>query len=291
MAIYQKRYGDRYDGRRIRSVQPMTRVANYIMPTRIGAQNLIRDKIDVDAIDLYIRKKRMEGLKGFGFLHILIAAYARVISQRPALNRYIGGQEIYARLNMTVALTIKREMTLDAPETVVKVPVTPYSTPHDIYESLNRLIQEGRAGEDSDFDEAARWFNLIPRFLLRWTIAFIKLLDYYNHMPRSLNTLSPFHASCFITSMGSLGIPPVFHHLYEFGNCPLFISYGPKRVEFVPQSDGSSLRKTFVEFTMSTDERICDGFYMASCLKEFQNIFRRPEMLDSPPESVVEDDE
>ena len=48
-------------------------------------------------------------------------------------------------------------------------------------------------------------------------------------LPRALTDLSPFHGSLYITSMASLGIPPIYHHLYDFGNVPVFCSFGKKR--------------------------------------------------------------
>jgi len=290
MHYVRKRYGDRWDGRKIRTLDPLNRISAYIMPTRIGAMNLLHDRIEVSAVERYIRKKRMQGFKGFGVMHVFAATYIRVFSQKPGLNRYISGQELYARDNITIAMAIKKEMTLEAQETVIKMEFSPYATANDVYEIFNRFITANRAdGDQNDMDATARILNYIPRPILRAAIAFLRFLDYYNHMPRFLTTLSPFHVSCFITSMGSLGIPPVFHHLYNFGNCPLFISYGPKHTEFLTQSDGTVQRKTYIDFTMTTDERICDGHYMASCLKTMREIFRNPDVLDEPPEKVVPD--
>ena len=290
MTYRQKRYGDRWDGRLIRSLSPMTRVMSYIMPDRRGSTNYIHDSVEVSAVERYIRKKRMQGMKGFGIMHFFTATYVRVVSQKPGLNRYITNRELYARDNITVAITIKKELKLDAQETVLKLEYAPYATANDVYETLNREITANREeGDNNSIDDVARVLNYIPRPVLRAIIAFLLFLDNYNRMPRFLLKLSPFHVSCFFTSMGSLGIPPVFHHLYEFGNCPLFISYGPKRTEYQTMPDGSVQRRTYIDFTFTTDERICDGHYMSSALKSMHEIFRHPEMLDEPPESDVED--
>ncbi len=290
MTYRKKRYGDRWDGRRIRSIQPMSRIGSYIMPTRVGSTNYIRDSVEVSAIERYIRKKRMQGMKGFGIMHIFAAAYVRVVSQKPGLNRYVTNRELYARDNITVSMVVKKEMKLDAQETVTKIEYSPYATANDVYEALNRVITESREeGDQSNFDDTARILNYVPRPVLRMIIALLRFLDNYNHMPRFLQKMSPFHASCFFTSMGSLGIPPVYHHLYEFGNCPIFISYGPKRTQFEMTADGTVQRRTYVDFTVTSDERICDGHYLASALKGIYNIFRHPEILDEPPETIVED--
>ena len=50
--------------------------------------------------------------------------------------------------------------------------------------------------------------------------------DYFGWLPKWLTDLSPFHGSMIITSMGSLGIGPIYHHLYDFGNVPLFVAIG-----------------------------------------------------------------
>jgi len=37
------------------------------------------------------------------------------------------------------------------------------------------------------------------------------------------------------------------------------------------------------------DERCCDGFYFSQAFKLFKNLLNNPELLDEPPETVVED--
>ena len=287
---YRKRRGDRKDGRRIRSLHPMSRLTAYIMVNRNGASNYIRDRIEVSRLEHYIRTKRAEGMKGFGMLHLFLAAYVRTVSQRPGINRYVGGQEVFARDNIVIAMVVKKELRLDAQDTVIKLEVKPDATAAEVYEGMNRLIMENR-GLDSNnsFDDLARHLNYIPRPLLKFTVWLPKFLDYYNQLTLVLQKPSPFHASFFITSMGSLGIPPIYHHLYDFGNVPVFCSYGARYSENEVSRDGTVTKRSYVDFTMVTDERICDGHYFASALKYMKDLLRHPEDLDTPPEQVVAD--
>ena len=108
-------------------------------------------------------------------------------------------------------------------------------------------------------------------------------------MPKFLDGVSPFHCSYFITSMGSLGIPPIYHHLYDFGTCPVFFAFGAKRRAYEPDSEGNIRKKQYMDFTFVLDERICDGYYYASSLRLLKQIIRNPAQLDNPPEKVVED--
>jgi len=287
----KRRFGDRSDGYRLRSLQPMSKVSPYIMPNRSGASVYFHESIEITEAENYIRKKRNQGLKGFGMMHLLLAAYVRVISQRPAANRFISGQRIFSHGDdIVVALTIKRDMTLEAEETIVKVHFSPTDTADDVYAKLQKLIEENREDNpDSNFDNTAKIFNYIPGLLLKNAVWLLKVLDYFGLMPKALVEISPFHGSMFITSMGSLGIPPVFHHLYDFGNIPIFLSFGAKykRTELKP--DGTPVQRKYIDYNIVCDERICDGFYLASSFKLFKTYFRNPHVLDEKPETVIHD--
>ena len=186
-------------------------------------------------------------------------------------------------------MTIKKEMTLESPDTVVKILLKPDCTADDVYNELNAVIENYREEKNSSFDKLAKVLNFIPGFLLRWTIRFLRFLDYCRLLPKGLTRLSPFHGSFFITSMGSLGIPPIVHHLYDFGTVPAFCAFGTKQREFKVNPDGSVYKYSYVDVTYNLDERICDGYYYASALKYMRSIFKKPEVLDSPPERVVPD--
>ena len=218
----------------------------------------------------------------------MIAAYIRLVSQRPALNRFIRGQRVWTRRNVEVSLNIKREMTLESPDTVVKVTLPPDATLKDVYEALNDKIVSYRANPGGDFDKVAKLLTYMPGLVFKTFVGLIRFLDYFGLAPKLIREVSPFHCSYFITSMGSLGIPPIYHHLYDFGTCPVFFSFGAKRRAYEVDMDGVVKKKQYMDFTFVTDERICDGFYFASALKLLKNICRNPWQLDEVP-TVIPD--
>ncbi len=287
----KRRFGDRPDGYRLRSLQPMSKVSPYIMPNRSGASVYFHDSFEVTEVENYIRKKRNQGLKGFGVMHVLLASYVRVVSQRPAVNRFLSGQRVYQHDDdIVINLTIKREMTLDAEETIVKMHFTPTDTADDVYRKLTALINENREeNPDSNFDNTAKIFNYIPGVLLKNAVWLLKLLDYFGLLPKSLIEISPFHGSLFITSMGSLGIPPVYHHLYDFGNIPAFLSFGAKYKKNELKDDGTVVQRKYIDYNVVCDERICDGFNLASAFKLMKSYLKNPHVLDEKPETVHHD--
>ncbi len=286
----KRRLGDRRDGRKIRSLPPMNYVSPFIMKTRSDAQNYFKASIVYDDIEEYIKEKRQQGLTGFGFMHLIVAAYVRMVSQRPALNRFIAGQRIFSRNEIVLSMMVKKEMKLNAQETAIKVRFQPTDTAQDVYRRMEEAIEIARKqGDSTNLDFVARAINFMPAILLRAFVGFMQLLDYFGLMPKVINEASPFHCSIFVSNLGSLGIPPIYHHLYNFGNTPVFITFGAKRRELALQEDGNVCKRTVVDYTVVTDERITDGHYMASAFKSLEKLFHFPAKLDTPPEQVIED--
>jgi len=285
----KRRFGDRNDGRRVRTRGPMEGVAAYIMKDRVGSSNYVSDTIEMEPIEEYIRQKRKEGME-ISLMHLIIAAYVRLVAQRPAINRFISGQKTFTRDDyVEIVLTIKKEMRLDSPDTVVKITVGKDATVFDIEEQLNKVITDYRDNPGGGFDKTAGALKKIPGLLLKFAVWLLKFMDYFGWLPRVLTKISPFHGSFFITSMGSLGIPPIHHHLYDFGNVPVFCSFGAKYKRWEMDRDGNAKERHYVDFTFVTDERICDGFYFASGLRLLKAMLRRPEALELPPSEIVED--
>ena len=209
MGKNKRRFGDRKEGRRVRSLHPMDYVAPFIMVQRNDASNLFRDEFDIEEAEKYVQKKRAEGLKNFGLMHVLMAAYVRTVSQKPGVNRFLGGQKIYARNDIVVNIMVKKSLALNAEETALKIFFEPTDTATDVYNRFQASYEEALNSDDRGFETAAKIVNMIPGILKRFFVWILKIFDYFDLLPRSLTNISPFHGSLFITSMGSLGIPPV----------------------------------------------------------------------------------
>ncbi len=287
----RRRFGDRSDGYKLRTVNPMLKMMPYIMPQRCDACNTYADMFDVTKTDRFCREKVRSGKTNFSFLHVMIAAYVRAVSQYPALNRFVSGQKIYSRHDIQVTMTIKKTMSLDSPDTCIKVRFSPDDTVDDIYEKFNAVVDEikNQPDDKTSFDKLNKVLSLIPGLLCRWAVKFLNFLDYFGLLPKKILWLSPFHGSMIITSMGSLGIRPIYHHIYNFGNLPIFLAYGGRRSVVTTDRDGNVVTKKFIELKAVTDERICDGFYYASAFKTIKRCVENPELLDVKPEKIVQD--
>jgi len=287
---YHPTWGDRADGRLIRSTPAIDRISPYIMVNRTGANNLFSESVEITELEKYVRRKRQEGLQGFGISHVIIAAYVRTIAKYPALNRFVAGQKVYSRgEDIVLSMTVKKELALSSPDTVIKAHLNPHDTAEDVYRKFNVQVEEAKNTPlDSGMDNTAGLLSMIPGVVLKFVVWLLKTLDYFGLIPGFLLEISPFHGSAYFTSMASLGIPPVYHHLYDFGTIPVFCAFGRKR-RVTETVDGETINRKYVDLKFNLDERICDGYYYASVIKHFARILKNPSVLDEPP-AVVEED-
>ena len=51
-------------------------------------------------------------------------------------------------------------------------------------------------------------------------------LDHFNLLPAFFIQDDPLYISVFVANLGSLKMGAAYHHLYEYGNCPLFLVLG-----------------------------------------------------------------
>ncbi len=289
---YHPTWGDRSDGRKIRTLAPMAQITAFFQVERNTCSNLFEESFEISHVERYIRQKRREGLTDFGLTHVLLAAYVRGLCKYPQLNRFMSGQKVYSRgEDIQYCMVVKKEMSVESPDTSIKVHLNRKDTATDVYNKLNAAIEEVKATQDLDsgLDNLIGYLNLIPSVVLKFVVWLLKLLDYFGLLPKFLLELSPFHGSLFFTSMGSLGIRPIYHHLYDFGNLPVFGAFGCKRRALEVQEDGSVVQKKYIDVKFVLDERIVDGYYYATFFKHYRSILRHPEILDDPPEEIIRD--
>ena len=290
MSTYRRRRGDRKEGRLLRKLPGFNKFIPYIMPQRNDRCVEYEESYEVSEVDRMLRKLRVEGYKGIGILHFMIASYIRLISMLPGLNRFVVGRRIYARNNIEIVMTVKRTLSVESTETTIKVVFEPTDTILDVYRKMNAKIDEIKSSDENNgTEDFADTIAHLPRFLIRFAIAILRMMDYFGWIPQSLLDVSPFHGTMIITDLGSLRIGPVFHHIYNFGTLPAFVAFGAKRHAYELNRHGQMVDKKYVDCKYVLDEGIVDGYYYAHALQAYRYMFEHPEILLSPPSRVIED--
>jgi hypothetical protein len=108
-----------------------------------------------------------------------------------------------------------------------------------------------------------------------------RVLDGWNLLPGALIKDDPLYASAFIANLGSVGLDAVYHHLYDYGTIPIFVTMG--RVQRAPlvRADGSVGSDEVFRLRYTYDERVEDGFYAARALERLAACLADPTQLSA----------
>lgn len=290
LKYFRWHWGDRYDGWRVRNVDAVFSVIPYFLRTRMDAQNYFEQRIPIDHIEAFIREHK-EDIPGLSIMHVVIASMIRLVSQRPYLNRFIMWNKIFARNYINFSIVIKRSLSDEGEETLIK----PYFQPTDTLQDVSRKILEEqnknqKVGQQNSSDFISKVLGYLPDWLMRVVVFTLLWLDKVGLLPRFIEQASPWHCSLFLTNIGSIGVESIYHHLYEFGNCSIFLAMGKKSQRHTVNKAGDVKGYKSILLKYVKDERICDGWYYASSMRMLDRILMNPSVLLTPPEKVVVDD-
>jgi hypothetical protein len=289
---YKRRRGDRRDGWRVHSNDPVFYLIPHIMNTRLDSMVFFEERVDTEILDNFVRKLRRESeMKNLARLVVFMAVVVRAMSQYPKINRFVAGGKIYARNSISISLTVKKEMKLDSEESTITPSFSPDATLPEIW----RIVQDeldkvkGANAEDNDTGAVVNLVSSLPQWLIKAVVNSFRRKDKKKGVPKFIHEASPFHASMFITDIGSVGIGSVYHHLYEFGTCSIFASMGRKEKVLALGENGEVKEKQTINFRFTVDERILDGYYYGKALRYMVHLMKHPELLMERPAEVKED--
>ncbi len=277
----------RADGKRLRNVDPIYTIVPHIMTERHDAMNMITLDLPLEPMQKYIRKKAEEGVK-ISHMMVILAAYVRVLSEFPALNRFIANRKAYKHKDITVSMVVLKTGSR-SDETMSKIYLEPTDTIFDVKEKVGQYIDDNRKYDnDNSTDKIVKALLSIPG-LLRGAVSILRWADRHGLLPNAIVKASPFHASLLITNLASIRTNHIYHHVYDFGTTSISMALGNMREVPRRTIDGTIVHDRCIPVGMVMDERIASGSYFALAFRAFKRYIAHPEMLETPPEKVVED--
>ncbi len=288
---YTRRHmGDRKDGRRLRTLSPIFQLMPFIMRSSADAVNSFTDQADLAAMEQWILARRDEGDMEISIMHIFIAAYVRMLSQYPALNRFVSGRFLYARDRIDVVLSSGRNGTADAGSLAFKIRFLPTDSIYDICRKISAQVDSIKADEDATrIERIASTLVKTPRFVLRIATGILRWLDYHGLMAEGWTDRSPFHGSVVISDEGASSLPSIRRNINSLGCLPASMSIGRRRTAVELTKTGALREAHYADYTVSIDCRIADSAYIGNAFKAFRHYLQHPEELEKMPERVNED--
>jgi len=186
--------------------------------------------------------------------HLVMHVLASVLHERERLNRFTVGRKTYQRKGVFLSFAAKQQKSDDHPLRTLKCEFGKGETFADVVARTSGEVDGARTIEKTPMDRELGILLKLPGFLLAFLIGVLGWAYRWGIAPRSLVDTDPLYTSAFLANLGSIGLPAAYHHLYEHGNCPLFVTLG--------RIDGDRMTMKF-----TYDERVEDGLYCAKTLQ------------------------
>lgn len=278
------KWGDRRDGKRVRAPGLQT-VMTALMPKRTEAEVYLNDTLDATELMKYLEKKNEGRTEGkITIFHCALTGLAKMVKERPLMNRFIQGYRIYERNEISLAFVAKRKFEDGAEETLMFMVPEETDTVNEIAAKIIGDVKEARKSEHATggIDELLDKFAALPRPVLAGSVRLIRYLDFWGKNPDFLTAGDPNYSTIFASNLGSIRCPAVYHHLNNYGTNSIMVTIGTLHKDEILMPDGHREIRDVIDIGATLDERIADGFYFAKSLKLIRHIFENPELLEKP---------
>ena len=279
----KRKWGDRRDARYVKAPGLQT-IMCYLWPKRTDCEVYLNDTIDATELVKYLEKKNASQDYRTTIFHCALIAMARMIKERPMMNRFIQGYRMYERDEITLSFVAKRVFADGADESLMTLTAHDDDNIDTFSRKIVGDITEMRKSEHSTggIDEVLDKFAALPRIVLIIVVRIIRWLDFWGLNLDALTEGDPNYTTILASNLGSIKCPAVYHHLNNYGTNSILITIGTLHKEEILMEDGHKEIRDVVDVGATLDERIADGFYFARSLKLIKYIFAHPEMLDMP---------
>ncbi len=277
-----RKWGDRRDAVWVKDAPGLNVLMGSLYPNRTDCEVYLKQEIDVTELLKYIEKRNSGDPEVKTTLfHCFVAMVARVLNERPYLNRFIQGRRVYERNEMTISFLAKRRFADHSEESLMQY----VAKPEDNLESISRFIvgdvNKMRSADGAQgITDTINKIGHLPRPVLMLVVKIVRWLDFWGKTPRFLTEGDSNCATVLMSNLGSIKCPSVYHHLNNYGTTSIFITIGKIHKGQEIKDDGTVEIRDYVDIGATLDERIADGFYFARSLKLIQHICNNPELLD-----------
>jgi hypothetical protein len=266
----------RADGTLSADVPAYRRIMPYLMRGKNESAAYFEQEISVERAQAFVEEWNARSERKISFFHLYTWAAVQTLAARPRLNRFIAGSRIYDRDGIWISYSAKKSMSDDSPVVVRKVRLDAGLSFSELVDQLRADVDEGRAAKRSHVDKELAIVLALPGFLLRLLLVLQVWLDAWNLLPQSLIRPDPLYSSLFIANLGSLKLDAVHHHLYEYGNIPIFACIGRRRRAVVANDRGEVSTPLVCVVKYTYDERVEDGLYCAAAIDHLRRLVEDP---------------
>lgn len=289
----KKKRGDRRDGRLVREADSMHKFAGFLLPNRCDNEAVMSELVDMTAVEEFVKMKNSDSPDfKYTMFHVICAAVAKVLYDRPKMNYFYAGNRLYERNEISFSFVVKRQFVDSSSEAlaIIKLDKESGASPlEQIYGKVKKFVTHVRSENKTDgTTDIISVLVKSPRPIMKFIISMLNFLENRDWLPRDLVEFDPYHSSVFISNTGSIKLSAQYHHLTNWGTNSFFILVGEKHLHPFYDENGNVTMKNALELGLTIDERIADGVYFAKSIKLLRKLLQNPELLELPLQTEIE---
>lgn len=269
-------FGRRPDARLVRDVPAYCRIMPYIM--RGPNNSVVYFDLPVDVTET---RRFIDDFNAahpdtrITLFHVVLWGLVRVLNEKPRLNRFVAGGRLWQRDGIWISYSAKKRLDEDAPLVVIKRRFEPNQPFDQMVKEYYDGLRTGRSERRSRVDKELSALLRLPRAGLRAVVGLEKAANALGILPRWFVDGDPMFASVLIANLASLKMDSGFHHLYDYGNIPVFCVIGQIKEEPAARNGQLVVRpRAHLRFTY--DERVEDGLYAQHGLELLRALVEDP---------------
>jgi hypothetical protein len=258
----------------------------YLMKGRNEAAVYFEQELNLNKTDAFIRAWNQENpALRIDVFHLALWGLRSAFERTPSTHRFVAGGRLYDRKGIWFSYAVKQKLETGSPLVVVKRRFDTDDSFAAMVEGMAEAQADLKSGDENRVERELGLLMFFPGWIRRIIMKAISGLDRLGMLPPSYIEHDPMYASAFFANMASLGMPPVYHHLYEYGTCGVFCSLGRPVTEPGSPTSGPDRRRSMV-VRWTYDERVDDGLAAWYSLRRFKQVVEDPEAVDLAPEPV-----
>lgn len=288
----KKRFGDRKDARKVRDISGIQNIMIDLKPRRCDSDVYINYKIDVSNLIKYIEKIKAENPdKKITYFHAFCAAFAKVVYNRPLLNRFIANRTVYERNDVIISFITKIALEDFSDEVMVLIKINKddniFTISEKIAEKINN-IRNNKMMKKESTNNIVDIVGKLPKLIRMPFVGIIKWIDKHGWLPNSFIKENIYYSTVLMSNLGTLKIGAIYHNITNFGTSSILSTIGEIHKDKIIDKNGKEKITDTVEFGINLDERIADGVYFANSVKLLEYILNNPELLEGEANEKIE---
>lgn len=280
---------DRRDGKLIVDKDPIHKIMMHVMPLRCDSDVYINQKMDVTELVKYYEKKKKTD-KDLTYFHLFVTMIAKVIYNKPYLNRFVINKNTYQRNTVSVSYIAKVDFGDESKELLSVMEFDKEDTLKEVKEKVLNSVEKIRnSKEESGTNKILNIVTKFPNPIMGLIVKVVKFMDRHDLLPKDLIEDNLYYSTVIVSNLGSIKGGAIYHHLTDFGTNSILMTIGEIKKEKMLMPSGKEEIRDVCEMGITLDERIGDGVYFIKAAHLIQDILNNPNCLEDKVSEKIED--